>query len=99
MKYGIVYLNGHLHAGIKNLYIRHSNGLLEFELGDWKRNRRFRIVTIDAGLLSFEDVRFNQSIYAVISNPKAAKFYTPREPFYRLNQSTHIRLRNEEIFY
>jgi len=40
MKYGIVYLNGHLHSGIKQLYLRHSNGLLELELGDWKRNRK-----------------------------------------------------------
>ncbi|CAF3466928.1 unnamed protein product [Rotaria sp. Silwood1] len=92
MRHGIVYLNGHLHSGIKHLYARHSNGLLELELGDWKDNRRFRIVTIDSGILSFEDVRFDQPIYAVISNPKAAKFKTPREPLYRLSQSTHIRI-------
>ncbi len=52
---------------------------------------RFRVVTIDAGLLSFEDFRFDQPIYAVISNPKPAKFKTPREPLERLSQSTHIR--------
>ncbi|CAF3242403.1 unnamed protein product [Rotaria socialis] len=92
MKDGIAYLNGHLHSGIKHLYARHSNGLLDIELGDWKRQRRFRIITIDSGLLSFEDFRFSQPIYALISNPKAAKFQTPREPFYRLNQSTHIRI-------
>jgi hypothetical protein len=40
MKYAIVYLNGHLHSGIKHLYALHSNGLLELELGDWKRKRR-----------------------------------------------------------
>ena len=44
MKYGIVYLNGHLHSGIKHLYARHSNGLLELELGDWKDKRRFNIL-------------------------------------------------------
>ncbi len=50
-------------------------------------------MTIDSGLLSFEDFQFSQPpIYAVISNPKAAKFHTPREPLYRLSQSTHIRL-------
>ncbi|CAF4932224.1 unnamed protein product [Rotaria sp. Silwood1] len=92
MKNGIVYLNGHLHSGIKHLYARHSNGLLELELGDWKDKRRFRILTIDSGLLSFEDFRFNQPIYAIISNPKAAKFLTLREPFYRISQSTHIRI-------
>jgi hypothetical protein len=40
MRHGIVYLNGHLHSGIKHLYALHSNGLLELELGDWKDNRR-----------------------------------------------------------
>jgi len=40
MKHAIVYLNGHLHQGIKNLYAQHSDGLLELELGDWKDNRR-----------------------------------------------------------
>ena len=40
MHHGIVYLNGHLHTIVKQLYIRHSNGLLELELGDWKDHRR-----------------------------------------------------------
>ncbi len=40
MKHAIIYLNGHLHSGIKHLYARHSNGLLELELGDWKRQRQ-----------------------------------------------------------
>lgn len=40
MKHALVYLNGHLHSGIKHLYAQHSNGLLELELGDWKDNRR-----------------------------------------------------------
>ncbi|CAF4143728.1 unnamed protein product [Rotaria sordida] len=92
MKYGLVYINGHLHSGIKHLYAHHANSLLELELGDWKDKRRFRILTIDSGLLSFEDFRFSQPIYAIISHPKAAKFLTSREPFYRLNQSTHIRI-------
>ncbi|CAF3585182.1 unnamed protein product, partial [Rotaria sordida] len=46
----------------------------------------FRIVTIDSGILLFEDVRFDQPIYTVISNQKVAKFKTPREPLYRLSQ-------------
>lgn len=41
MSHALVYLNGHLHSGItKHLYALHSNGLLELELGDWKRHRR-----------------------------------------------------------
>ena len=41
INHALVYLNGHLHLAIKHLYARHSNGLLELELGDWKDNRRF----------------------------------------------------------
>ncbi|CAF0901873.1 unnamed protein product [Adineta ricciae] len=92
MEHAVAYLNGHLHSGIKHLYARHSNGLLELELGDWKDNRRFRLITLDSGILSFEDFRFDQPIYAVISNPKAAKFKTSREPLSRLSESTHIRI-------
>ncbi len=40
MKHAIIYLNGHLHSGIKHLYARHSNGLLELELGYCKIKRR-----------------------------------------------------------
>lgn len=52
----------------------------------------FRIVTIDGGLLSFEDFIYPQPIYAILSNPKPAKFHTRREPVWRLVRSTHIRL-------
>lgn len=37
---GLVFLNGHLHSGMKYLYTRHDNQLLEVHLGDWKRKRR-----------------------------------------------------------
>ena len=40
MRHGIAYLNGHVHASIKHLYARHTDELLELELGDWKNNRR-----------------------------------------------------------
>lgn len=52
---------------------------------------RFRLLTIDAGLLSFEDFSYNATIFAVISNPKAAAFKTIREPLQRLKESSHIR--------
>ncbi|CAF0755501.1 unnamed protein product [Didymodactylos carnosus] len=92
MRNALAYLNGHLHAGIPHLYALHSNGLLELELGDWKVHRLFRLVTIDGGLLAFTDFQYNKSIYAVITNPKRAKYKTPRESLYRLKQSTHIRI-------
>lgn len=52
-------------------------------------------MTIDAGLLSFEDFVHPQPIYAVLSNPKPAKFHTRREPIWRMLQSTHVRLDGE----
>ncbi|CAF0777759.1 unnamed protein product [Didymodactylos carnosus] len=94
MRNGLVYLNGHLHAGIPHLYAHHSSGLLELELADWKQHRRFRLVTIDSGLLAFRDFQFNNQklIYAVITHPKESRFRTVREPLARLKQRTHIRI-------
>lgn len=70
---------------------------LSFSSSSQTFSSRFRILTIDGGLLSFEDYQYGQSIYAVITNPKAAKFVTSREPFHRLIESTHIRLTNNQI--
>jgi hypothetical protein len=42
MTNGIAYLCGHLHTllGVSKMYTRHSNGLLELELSDWKNKRK-----------------------------------------------------------
>lgn len=56
-------------------------------------------MTIDAGLLSFEDYIYPQPIYAVLANPKPAKFHTRREPIWRLVQSTHIRFEQRHLIH
>lgn len=63
---------------------------------------RFRILALDAGLLSFEDFVFSapanrteNSLYVVITNPKNALFRTTngREPYEeRVPRSTHVRM-------
>ena len=57
------YLCGHLHEVFGyQLYKIHGNPesgfLAELEAGDWKFARRFRIVAIDGGILSFADLRY-----------------------------------------
>ncbi|RNA06800.1 BRO1 domain-containing BROX, partial [Brachionus plicatilis] len=99
LKNGVAYLCGHLHtlAGLlPSMYSRHSNGLLELELGDWKDNRMFRILAFDSGIFSFRDFKVSSnlnknSIFILITNPKDIQFKTNREPFYRARYSTHIR--------
>lgn len=78
------------------MYNRHSNGLLELELGDWKDNRMFRILAFDSGIFSFRDFQVDKnlnknSIFILITNPKDFQFKTDREPFYLARYSTHIR--------
>ena len=55
MEGGMVYLSGHLHTLgelAPKMYTIHRSGTPEYELGDWKENRRFRVLTIDIGILS-----------------------------------------------
>jgi hypothetical protein len=98
---GAAYLCGHLHTflGVEpELHTRHSNGLLELELGDWKFNRLFRILAFDAGLLSFTDTSLsafnNNKIVLLITNPKDVQYKSSndREPVSRIKFSTHIRV-------
>lgn len=46
---GVAYLCGHLHTlfGLmRKMYTRHSNGMLELELGDWKISRMYVFVVV-----------------------------------------------------
>ncbi len=92
---GIAYLCGHLHTLgglISKFYTRHTNGLLELELGDWKDNRIFRILAFDGGIFSFEDYSASESIFVLITNPKNIQFKTERERnIGKIRYSTHIR--------
>lgn len=74
MRHGIVYLNGHLHASIEHMYARHSSGLLELELSDWKNNRRYKryqdvvfkeIIALDSAYLRSMAVYYLSMIFSL----------------------------------
>lgn len=96
MSNSIAYLCGHLHTMfgyVPRMYSRHKTGQLELELGDWKENRRFRLLAFDHDLLSFMDAKLGDWPLAVITNPKNNMFYSPRvEPLHLIELSTHIRI-------
>ena len=89
----LAYLCGHLHNGaglVPHMQHMHSTGVAELELSDWKKNRAFRIMTMDHDLFSFSDHKWSPSgIYVHISNP----------PEWRLtNPSKQVRFRIFEFF-
>jgi hypothetical protein len=102
MSTGAAYLCGHLHTLgglVPSMYTRHSNGLLELELADWKVGRMFRLMAFDAGLFTFHDFKLSKydsrnSIFVLITNPKNIQFKTSngREPLDRMRRSSHIRM-------
>ncbi|XP_040571816.1 transmembrane protein 62 [Lepeophtheirus salmonis] len=89
--HGFVYVCGHFHTlnnFVTKMYSQHSSGLLELELGDWKDNRLFRIMTVDRGTFSFADFRYNsdeeERPYIVVTQPKDASYVLPsKEPIMR----------------
>ncbi|CAH8841243.1 unnamed protein product [Trichobilharzia szidati] len=97
------YLCGHLHTlfGMtKRMYVLQPQGFWEWELGDWRSNRYFRIVAIDNDLVSFVDVvkspansEATEWPIILITNPKDAQFLLPtKEPVDRILSSKHIRI-------
>ncbi|XP_018497371.1 transmembrane protein 62 [Galendromus occidentalis] len=90
------YLCGHYHTvfNVANeMYYMHTGNALELELGDFKKNRKYRILSYDNGLLNFVDVRFGKFPVILVTNPKNALYHMPEyEPLYRIAQSTHIRV-------
>ncbi|CAH1790984.1 unnamed protein product [Owenia fusiformis] len=96
MRGATAYLCGHLHtlAGlVPNMYTMQKSGGLELELGDWKDNRKFRVLAIDHDLMSFTDVSLDDWPIILVTNPKHALFTTPlHEPTGRIRQSSHIRI-------
>lgn len=74
-----------------------SQGYLEAELGDWKDNRRYRIGAIDGDLFTFVDFDYKRHYsdvpLIVITNPRSVLHQMELfEPFWRVYQSTHIRV-------
>ncbi|KAJ4461972.1 putative transmembrane protein 62 [Paratrimastix pyriformis] len=97
-------LDGHYHYA--HMY-RRTGKILELELDAWSSQRVFRLAAFDHDLFSFIDVRlaaFDHDLFSfidvryakdqvaiMITNPKDARILSPREPLYRIAQSTHVR--------
>lgn len=90
------YLSGHFHTlggAVPRMYTLQDEGFLELELGDWMRNRRYRLGAFDHGYFSFVDVHHNQWPVVLVTNPKDALFNIPgKENFESVLHSSHIRL-------
>uniref|UniRef100_A0A2M3ZKX5 Putative transmembrane protein 62 n=1 Tax=Anopheles braziliensis TaxID=58242 RepID=A0A2M3ZKX5_9DIPT len=90
------YLSGHFHTlggAVPHMYTLQDEGFLELELGDWMRNRRYRLAAFDHGYFSFVDVQHNQWPVVLVTNPKEALFNIPgKESPGPVLESTHIRI-------
>ncbi|KAK3092914.1 hypothetical protein FSP39_008820 [Pinctada imbricata] len=95
MRDGSAYLCGHLHTLadlVPKMYTLHKTGLLELELGDWKDNRKFRVLAIDHDTLSFTDTILGEWPAVIITNPVNAQLASPVDSPDKIKQSTHIRI-------
>lgn len=92
----VTYLSGHLHTLaqlVHRMYTLQNEGFLELELGDFMKQRRYRLAAFDNGLLTFTDVELNTWPLVLITNPKDALFNNPYKENLNLQiQSTHIRI-------
>lgn len=78
---------------VKRMYTLHPEGFLELELGDFMRNRLYRVAAYDNGIFSFVDVKFGTWPIILITNPKDILFNNPFKEDIELQQdSTHIRI-------
>ncbi|XP_023332725.1 transmembrane protein 62 [Eurytemora carolleeae] len=96
IKGGLVYLSGHLHTlgGLApQLYSIHRSGTPELELGDWKENRKYRVLAIDNGILTFSDNIAKEWPVVLVTNPKQSKFMAPAvEAVQKIRESKEIRI-------
>ncbi|XP_062824187.1 transmembrane protein 62 isoform X1 [Anolis carolinensis] len=96
MSSATAYLCGHFHTVgglLPVLHTRHHHGTLELELGDWKDNRKYRVLSFDHDLFSFVDVTFDEWPVVLITNPKPYLYSSSaHEPLQRILHSTHIRI-------
>ena len=94
---GLVYLSGHLHNlgwfNVFTLYTFHNDEEdLELELVDWKVNRRFRVVAVYDGKLSFTDVKFDEWPIVVVAYPKNIQFMMPSKENYSNYEESTIKV-------
>lgn len=94
-----IYLCGHYHTAInynREMFSRFPSGLLELEMGDWKDNRRFRILSFDHGHFSFSDFTFESNdgpiVTSVLTNPKNPYAWLDYERNANLKHSQFVRL-------
>jgi Icc-related predicted phosphoesterase len=91
-----IFVAGHLHtlgSLVFRMYTLQPEGFLELELGDFMKNRLFRLGVFDHGLFSFADVKLGTWPIAVITNPKDIHFNNPfKENIEIQRSSTHIRI-------
>lgn len=91
-----IYIAGHLHTLASfemRMYTLQPEGFLELELGDFMKNRLFRICVYDNGIFSFKDVKLGQWPIVVVTNPKDLLFNNPfKEDIEDQIRSTHIRI-------
>ncbi|XP_055642131.1 transmembrane protein 62-like isoform X2 [Toxorhynchites rutilus septentrionalis] len=93
---GYAYLCGHFHklgGAVPQMYTLQNEGFLELELGDWMKNRMYRLAAFDHGQFSFVDLQHNQWPVVLVTNPKNALFNIPGKENPRAQlESTHIRM-------
>ena len=93
---GLVYLSGHLHDlalfRMYQMYSFHDKDNLELELVDWKNNRKFRILAVDNGKLSFTDVKFDDWPIALVTYPKDTTFMMPSKENYSHYEENTIKV-------
>lgn len=91
-----VFVAGHLHTLgglVFRMHALQSEGFLELELGDFMKNRLYRIGVFDNGLFSFADVKLGKWPLAVITNPKNILHNNPfKENIALQSGSSHIRI-------
>lgn len=91
-----IFVAGHLHTLgglVFHMYSLQPEGFLELELGDFMKNRLYRIGVFDHGLFSFADVKLGTWPIAIITNPKNILFNNPFKEDQNLQRdSTHIRI-------
>ncbi|XP_065078386.1 transmembrane protein 62-like isoform X2 [Ochlerotatus camptorhynchus] len=93
---GYAYLCGHFHklgGAVPQMYTMQNEGFLELELGDWMKNRMYRLAAFDHGQFSFTDLQHNQWPVVLITNPKNVLFNIPGKEDPRIQfESSHIRM-------
>ena len=81
------YFCGHIHNGMgKNLFSRKTNGLIEAESWDFKDNRRYRIISIDHGLVQFHDMHMDSFPLMIVTSPKSSSQLSLFDPVDKTNK-------------